>query len=183
MTVTSVSAGSFQGQVWGITYTINWSGNNFRGELEFLMRFGNPNPSTSTPAQQLAVGDEVGVSGRIDPSSPFTVNANVVRDYSIIKMREEHHGDEGEGNGNGNGNSEGDHGNHGPFGLQLPPFGTTGTTTASATVSGDAQLRIQGLLKQLKSLQDIFHNRFGGNGNDHGQGNGGGEGQGGGQGY
>jgi hypothetical protein len=82
MTVTSVGTNSFQASVWGITYTVNWSG-------EFWFRYGRAN-ATSTPAQQLAVGDEVGVSGTVASSSPLVVNANAVRDYSITMPRPTH---------------------------------------------------------------------------------------------
>lgn len=149
MTVTSVGTNSFQAQVWGITYTVNWSG-SLNNSPEFWFRF---KASTSTPAQQLTVGDEVGVSGTVSPSAPLIVNANVVRDYSITAPRPEFQGheDNGQGNGgenngkgNGNGTSNNNGGDHG-------------------NGNKDNQNRLNDLMKQLKGLQDLFNNRFGGN--------------------
>jgi hypothetical protein len=116
MTVTSVASGSFEAEVWGITYTINWSG-NFASPFEFWYRYNQA--TTTTPSTQLAVGDEVGVSGKVSSSTPMTVNANVVRDYSIIVARPtpitwknpqgngNGNGNKGSGNGNGYGNGSG----------------------------------------------------------------------------
>lgn len=72
MTVTSVASGSFQGTVWGIGYTVDWS-----GAL-------SPATSTANPTGQLSVGNLVSVSGRVASSSPFVVNATFVRDGSIV---------------------------------------------------------------------------------------------------
>lgn len=109
MTVTSVGTNSFQASVWGITYTVNWSGAlSAYGPFEFWFRYQRAN-ATTTPTQQLAVGDEVGVSGTVASGTPLTVNANVVRDYSITMPRPVHT-DNGIGNGgvnNGNGNAQG----------------------------------------------------------------------------
>ena len=99
MTVTSVASGSFQAQVWGITYTVNWSG-NLNNLFEFWFRYNKAN-ATSTPSMQLNVGDEVGVAGKVSTSSPLVVNASVVRDYSITMPRLVHT-DNGKGNGGEN---------------------------------------------------------------------------------
>ncbi len=150
MTVTSVGTNSFQAQVWGISFTVNWSG-SLASPFEFWFRSRQAN-ATSTPAAQLAVGDEVGVSGiLVASSSPLTVNANVVRDYSITMPRPvfQPHGDNGYGNsgmndgkGNGNGNNENGNGN-------------TGSN------SSDTQGRFNDLMKQFQNLQNLFRNRFG----------------------
>lgn len=90
MTVTSVGTNSFQASVWGITYTVNWSGTlSAYGPFEFWFRYNKAN-STSTPTQQLAVGDEVGVSGKVASGTPLVVNANIVRDYGITVPRPVH---------------------------------------------------------------------------------------------
>jgi hypothetical protein len=117
MTVTSVASGSFQGTVWGITYTVNWSGNLFP---QFYFRGGNSASSTTNPVTQLAVGDEVSVTGLITTSNPLVVTAKTVRDYSITMPRPGKHigppskptstsyNDNGNANnGNGKGNSFG----------------------------------------------------------------------------
>jgi hypothetical protein len=88
MTVISIGTDSFQASVWGITYTVNWSGASSlsASPFEFWFRHGRAS-ATSTPTQQLAMGDEVGVSGAVASSSPLIVNASVVRDYSITAAR------------------------------------------------------------------------------------------------
>ena len=145
MTVTSVASGSFQGTVWGITYTVNWSGNV---PPEFFFRKGNKATSTTNPVDQLAVGDEVGVSGSVSTSNPLVVNTNVVRDYSITtaslpglrrgQPSSPFYNGQGNGGGNGNGNGEGENAG----------------VSASATV--DAQSHINDLINQLHNLQDLF---------------------------
>lgn len=93
MTVTSVGSGSFQASVWGITYTIDWSN------------------------QLPAVGDVVSVSGKVASSTPMTVTASSVHDYTTTTTTPPHAGQghgsgksyypdyskKGDGNGNGNG--------------------------------------------------------------------------------
>jgi hypothetical protein len=132
MTVTSVGTNSFTATVWGITYTVNWSGNleNF----EFLLRSGNTSAG-ATPSTQLNVGDEVGVSGVVTSGSPLVVTANVVRDYSITQLRPTP-ASVGGGNGNGNGNA----GNN----------------------NSANQSRLQQLLQQLQQLQLQFNNTHSG---------------------
>jgi hypothetical protein len=111
MTVMSIGTNSFTAEVWGITYTINWSG-SFANSFQFWYRY-NEAGATTTPSQQLSVGDEVGVSGTVSSSSPLVVTASVVRDYSILVPRPVPivwKGNNGSttknngGNGNGNGN-------------------------------------------------------------------------------
>lgn len=145
MMVTGISSGSFQGQVWGITYTVNWSGNL---RPEFLFRDGKD--TTSTIPQQLQVGDEVGVSGKVDIASPFVVTAEVVRDYTIIKARDNHedtgdHGDKNNSKGNDNRGDKND--NNGV------------STGNSVTVNVDAVNRLNDLLNQLHSLQNLFNSQ------------------------
>jgi hypothetical protein len=142
MTVTSVASGSFQAQVWGLTYTINWSGNLFP---EFILRGGNGSTSTTNPSQQVAVGDEVGVSGKVSLANPMVVTANVVRDYSIVKVRPSH-------NDNDVKDNEGDE-NHGKG---------NGSSTSSSI---DFNQRLKDLLNQLHGLQNLFNGHGGDQGN------------------
>ncbi len=148
MKVMGVGTNSFQAEVWGITYTINWSGD--LSPFAFLFRDGRA--ATSTPAAQLQIGDEVGVSGQIDPSSPLVVNADVVRDYSITVPRAFHSdngkGNEGEDNGQGHG-----------FGVSNQ--GEDKNETTSSNSGADLQNRFQGLFKQFQDLQNLFRGRFG----------------------
>ena len=144
MTVTSIASGSFQGQIWGITYTINWSGNLFP---EFFFRDGHGGKATSSPAMQVAVGDEVGVAGTVSATNPLVVNATVVRDYSITSARpglRRGQSDSpfynGVGNGGGNGKGEGEGDNNG---------------STSVNVSG----HLNDLLNQLHNLQNLFKNK------------------------
>jgi hypothetical protein len=153
MTVTSVASGSFQAQVWGITYTVNWSGNLFP---EFYFRDGHGGNATTSPAMQIAVGDEVGVSGKVTSANPLVVNANAVRDYSITMPRPGLRKGQpsspfynGQGNGGGNGNGgEGENDGNG------------GNASASADFTG----RLNDLLNQLHGLQNLFKQQ---NGNGH----------------
>ena len=146
MTVTSVASGSFQAQVWGITYTINWSGNVVGKGPEFLFRFNDAN-STSTIANQLKVGDEVGVSGKIDPASPFIVSADVVRDYSIVMARKSDDNDNEHGKDHGNGNS---------------------SSSNNGSSSDEIRGRLNDLLNQLQGLRNLFNGQGKGNGNGQG---------------
>ncbi len=183
MTVTSVASGSFQGTVWGITYTVNWSGSLFP---EFYFREGNGGSMTTDPVTQLQVGDEVGVSGRIDSSAtPLVVDANVVRDYSIMAFRPGRREGQssspfynGVGNGgeNGNGSGLGNVGNGGENGngSSLGTEGSISTSNASSVSSLQAQL--DSLLSQFRSLETIFNNGQHGNGNGNGNGHGNGKG-------
>ncbi len=174
MTVTSVASGSFQATVWGITYTINWSGSLFP---QFYFREGNGGSMTTDPVTQLQVGDEVGVSGRIDATStPMVVDANVVRDYSIMTfrpgLREGQPGSpfyNGVGNGgeNGNGAGLGTSGGNG----NGPSLNGEGSGSSANVSSLQAQLN--NLLSQFRSLENIFNARGNGNGNGHGNGRGG----------
>ena len=144
MTVTSVGSGSFQGTVWGITYTVNWS-NNAVPALYF--REGNSAAATVNPIDQVNVGDEVGVSGKVASSSPLIVTGNVVRDYSITTARPGNR--EGQPtsplyNGEGNGGVK-----NASSGTPLP---------AAAT---NIQAQINSIMNQLKSLQGMIHSNSG----------------------
>lgn len=150
MTVTSVSSDSFEGSVWGITYTVEWNGSLVP---EFYLRGGDSGGAGTDPVAQLSVGDEVGVSGRISSSSPMTVQANVVRDYSIMTLRPGRR--EGQStspfyNGIGQG---GEH-----DGTEVNASGTASSTIESLSV------RLQNLMNQFHDLQNLFQ---------HGNGNGG----------
>ena len=140
MTVTSIGTNSFRAEVWGITYTVNWSGSvsSVNNPFEFWFRF-NKGTATTTPAAQLAVGDEVGVSGSVSTSSPLTVNASVVRDYSITTARPvTFHTDNGVGNGGVN------------------------KSNGVGSSSPDLQGRLNDLMNQFRNLQQFFNNHFGG---------------------
>jgi hypothetical protein len=152
MKVTSVGVGSFQAMVWGITYTVNWTG-NINSELWF--RF-NKAGATSTISNQLTVGDEVGVSGVVTPDAPLVVKADVVRDYSVITPRLNGNGNEGEGN------------NHGGVGSTISGILNSGASNSI----GDAQGRLNDLLKQLQGLQDLFKKNNSGNGGNGNSSNG-----------
>lgn len=80
MIVQSVASGSFIGKVWGTTWTVNVT-----PRAELLLRDGKGVKVSSV--EHLQVGDEVGVSGKIDPTHELTVNADVVRNYSILVVR------------------------------------------------------------------------------------------------
>ncbi|MBI2033850.1 MAG: hypothetical protein HYT13_02000 [Candidatus Liptonbacteria bacterium] len=82
MEVVSVGANSFVGKVWGTTWTIDTSGLG-----EFLLREGKL-VRRVIDVSILQPGDEVGVSGRVDPATPLVVKAKVVRNYSIVLERE-----------------------------------------------------------------------------------------------
>jgi hypothetical protein len=132
MTVASVSGTSFQGQIWGITYTVNASPDAFR----FFARTGN---GTSTPMSlaQLAAGDEVAVQGWVTTSSPMIVTANVVRNNSIMTMMSRPQKNEGEGMG--------------MSGMMMN--GTTSMSGSSGN-SDEINQHISDLFKQLQEVQD-----------------------------
>lgn len=149
MTVTSVGTGSFQATVWGITYTVNWSG-NLSQPFSFYYRYGN-SAATSTPAQQVQVGDEVGVAGTVSSSSPLVVNASVVRDYSITVPRAPIR----RGFGLGNGSSS--------FGTSTGSvYGGNGNEGNNSSSNGDLSNRLNNLLQQFQGLQNLFRSHFGG---------------------
>ena len=150
MTVTSVASGSFQGTVWGITYTVNWSGSFYP---QFYLRGGNAEVSVTNPDNQLDVGDEVGVSGRVASSSPLTVMANVVRDYSITVLRpgkregqptSPYYNGQGNGGQGGNGNENGN-----------------GNVSVGVSSSVDFGALLSNLMDQLKNLESRVHGNSG----------------------
>ncbi len=168
MTVTSVASGSFQGSVWGITYTVVWNGNLFP---QFYLRDGNEGGVATNPVTQLKVGDEVGVSGFVSSANPMTVQANVVRDYSIMALRPDNREGQssspfyngiGQGGENGQGNGEAV-GANAVFGT---PSGTTPTFT-------ELNARLQELMSQFRNIQNLYQEQHGGgaaNGNSDGNG-------------
>ena len=158
MIVTSVASGSFQAQVWGVTYTVNWTGNVWGREFpEFYFRNGNSGGIVN-PTQQIQVGDEVSVSGLVSGSAPLVVDANVVRDWSIMAARpfsssNSENTSSGEnssvfpGIGNGQGNGRG---NENGFGIG-----------AQATGSVNFATRLSEIMDQIKNLKNLMHGRFG----------------------
>jgi len=145
LTVTSVASGSFQGIIWGVTYTVNLPA-NAAANLEFFFRKAGGNFNAS----QLKVGDVLGVQGRVDASAPMTVKARVIRDYSIIQARPK----DNDGEGHGNGKNENEHG--------FPGISASGTVSTTANI--ELRGKLDGLLKMLKDLQ----NRTGGHGGENG---------------
>ena len=154
MVVTSVASTSFQAEIWGITYTVNWTDND--GD-EFLFQ-GNDTPFNfglhgNRFSDEIAVGDTVNVSGKVNTSAPLTVNANVVRNDSITFARPPRpfspvifngYNDRQVGSGtsfNGNGN--------------------VSSSGGDANVGFQSQLN--GLTAELKSLEQMFQGRFGQN--------------------
>ena len=140
--VQSVSGNSFTGTVWGVTYTVNVASSTNGSVPQFYLRGGNSGGSFNV--SELQDGDQLGISGSVASSSPLIVNATVIRDYSVTTARPM--GQDGFGNasfgsgasGQGNGNNNASSGN------------------------GNAQGRLNQLLQQLQSLQNMFRNRFGG---------------------
>jgi hypothetical protein len=164
MTVTSIASGSFQAQVWGITYTVNWSG---QLPPEFFLRKGNKDNATTSVTEQLQVGDEVGVSGSVSATSPMVVAASVVRDYSITAPRpglrrgqsdSPYYNGVGNGGGNGNGQGEDNQGVQGS------------TSTSSTSTSANLQLHLNDLMTQFHNLQNLLKQNGNGNGNGNGKG-------------
>jgi hypothetical protein len=151
MAVTSVGSSSFQGEIWGITYTVNWS-----GKLpQFYFRNGN-NDTNWVPTAQVNVGDIVGVSGMVSTSDPLVVNAQVVRDYSIGGPRPRYPGYPFQESALNNPGSNGNNGN---------PSGTNGYgggygNNSNTGFSFENQLNSLG--QELQNLETMFRNQFGG---------------------
>ena len=79
MIVTSVASTSFTGTVWGTTWTVNFtpkSGEALHRDGKSIKQFD---------LSLVKVGDEVGVSGKIDTTATLTVNAKVLRNYSLSR--------------------------------------------------------------------------------------------------
>ena len=142
MIVQSVGVNSFTGTVWGVTYTVNI---NTAATPEFYLE--KDNNARRFDFSQIQVGDEMGVSGSVTASAPLVVNAQVLRDYSLVTPREHKSED------NGNRDEGKDRKN----------------SSSAASSTEEIRVRLNGLLQQLKSLQDAFKNRFGGGnqGEDH----------------
>lgn len=84
-TVTSVGTNTFTGTVWGITYTVTYSGSvNTGNGFQFLLRGGD---SSTINSSQIQVGDVLGVQGTVSQSQPLAIQAQTVRDYSITAAR------------------------------------------------------------------------------------------------
>lgn len=135
MKVVSVNAAgnSFVGTVWGTTWTVNLS-----GSPEFFLREGKFAGNVSL--SQLQMGDEVGVSGKVDPNNPGVVSAEVVRDYTIFTTRSEsetHHNQNKPESGN-----SGDH---------------KGNRREPNDNANSIRSQIQQILEQIKELQGKMH--------------------------
>ena len=146
MTVTGAGTNTFTGSVWGITYTVNYSGsatpgNNGRGHFEFLLRGGN---GAAVSASQIKVGDVVGVQGTVTPAAPTVITAQVVRNYSITTPRPPERDNDNRGTINGVVNST--------------------TSSITGTVSGGNGLgKIQNLFQQLTGHKGLKGNQGKGN--------------------
>ena len=79
MVVQSVASTSFTAKVWGITWTINTS-----GLPELFLREGH---GIRFGLNQIQVGDEVSVQGRVNADTPLIVQAKVVRNWTIVVER------------------------------------------------------------------------------------------------
>jgi uncharacterized repeat protein (TIGR01451 family) len=132
MVVTSIASGSFQGQIWGITYTVNWNDRL----PQFIFRTGVSAMSTN-PSEQLAVGDVLGVSGHVSEQAPLTVNAMVVRDYSISGFRPPHI----------------------MTSTTTSTVSNTTTTNNLASVFSALQAQINNIAVQIQNLRNIFGGR------------------------
>ncbi|MEK7547006.1 MAG: PKD domain-containing protein [Patescibacteria group bacterium] len=131
MIVQSISSSSFVGKVWGTTWTVN-----FAPSAELLLRGGK---GVKVDLSQIKVGDEVGVSGRVNSDQPGVVNAKVVRNYSIIALRKEAKEDENE---SGKQNR-----------------GQTGNNSQGSGNNQNIHNQIQKILEQIKELQDKVRGR------------------------
>ena len=140
MKVTTVGTNTFQGTVWGITYTVNLVNPTVNKPL-FLFKDGKEATSGVDISQHLKVGDEVGVQGQITAATPLVINGQIVRNYSILKARPLENNSEGDSDKNeGKGNSMmNNSGNEGQRALLLQ------------------------LLQQVQALQKQFQEKFGTN--------------------
>lgn len=85
MMVQSIGSDSFTAKVWGITFTVK-----VNNETEFLLKGGNRGGNRGDIVfglGQLQAGDELGVSGWVDANQSMIVNADVVRNYSVVVQR------------------------------------------------------------------------------------------------
>ncbi|MBU6501010.1 MAG: hypothetical protein KGJ89_02690 [Patescibacteria group bacterium] len=141
MKVVSVGTNSFVGSVWGTTWTVNLS-----SAPQLLFRGGNEGGhiTGNVTFSQIKVGDEVGVSGRVDPNNAGVVYAQVVRDYSLLKARSSN--DTNTNNGK-NGENE----------TQSENKGNNGNGNQNSN-SQSLRDRIQQILDQIKGLQDKINN-------------------------
>ncbi len=147
MVVQSVSGNSFTGTVWGTTWTVNVS----TSSGEWFLR-GDHEKRGMVSISQIQVGDEVGVTGKVDPDHPLTVIGKVVRNYTIVTPRPDKHGEsdkhgEGEGhNGTTTKEIENESSNH---------------SRQNGSSTYDMQNLLQQLLKQMGELQGKFHSQRG----------------------
>ena len=143
MKVTTVGTNTFQGTVWGITYTVNLVNPTVNKPL-FLFKDGKEATSGVDISQHLKVGDEVGVQGQITAATPLVINGQIVRNYSILKARphdsESNKGEKDDDKNENKGNSMmNNSGNEGQKALLLQ------------------------LLQQVQALQKQFQEKFGTN--------------------
>jgi large repetitive protein len=158
MIVTSVGSSSFQAQVWGNTYTVNFVGNGDNDGDEFLFRNGNTpfnfEGNGGQFSDQVIVGDIVNVSGRVTTAAPFVVAANVVRNDSIVSPRESQRnfGFGGDNGGSFNSGSSSDNGSD-----------NGNSSSGSSSSSGNnasIQAQLNSLTAQLLQLEQMFQRQF-----------------------
>jgi uncharacterized repeat protein (TIGR01451 family) len=169
MIVTSVGASTFQAQVWGNTYTVNFSGNGSGDNDgdEFLFRNGsspfNFDMNGGQFSDQIVVGDIVNVSGRVTTAAPFVVTANVVRNDSIMSPRSPRQFSfDSFQNGNDSSSSQGsfDSGSSGNGDGNSSSSGSSNSSSGNGgTTSTSLQTQLNGLAMQLQQLQSLFQNR------------------------
>lgn len=154
MIVQSVSGNSFTGTVWGTTWTVNVA----TGNSAFYLRDGGEDMGAINVGQ-LRVGDEVGVSGIIDPNQPLTVDGSVVRNYSITGLRQNLHG-QGENQNGGNGNDNG----NGSSNSSENGGSVIGTSAAAGSSSvSNFRVELEQMLQQLQQLEGKLHGKSEGN--------------------
>jgi single-stranded DNA-binding protein len=161
MTVTSVGTNSFQGTVWGINYTVNLLATT--AAPMFLFKGGNEASVGTQTAQQLKVGDEVGVSGRITTAVPLVINGEVIRNYSITAPRPNMMGGENNGKQEGNDNNGKTNmmgGNNGNNNQEGNDKNKTMMNTGNNGNPDQKALLLQ-LLQQVQVLQKQFNDKFG----------------------
>jgi hypothetical protein len=139
MTVQSISGDSFTGTVWGTTWTVNVT----TSTSEFYLR-GDKKDRGTIDLSQIQVGDEVGVTGKVDPNHPLTVVGNVVRNYTTVTPRP----------------NKGDH--NGTSTKEMENGSSTHEIKNGSTTK-EMQDKLQGLLKQMEELKGKFHSQNGGN--------------------
>lgn len=140
MEVVSVGANSFVGKVWGTTWTVDTTGLS-----EFILREGRL-VRRVIDVSVLQPGDEVGVSGRVDPATPLVVKAQVVRNYSIVLEREVKFKDQNKNDDDNNDNDDD------------KDKEKKGKSSSSTDAQGIRD-QLKAILDQIKNLQDKIKGR------------------------